>query len=361
MEADVCDKAAFLNLCARSGISLGSVEDAEGCSLRFSLRKADMERAEKLAKQCGGGLRVLRPGLGQRTEQSVKSHGFFLALAAALGLGLLASSLFLWEIDLSARPASVESWQIMGALDRAGLRRGSFVPGLHTELLCSRALEALPELESLTVNIRGSRAVVEARERVKRPKVREEKGKSEVVASRQAVLTDVRVLSGTPLVNKGMAVERGDILAQPSSTADRARAEIVGLCRVEKTALLPPSSGSVRPKGRKRTIWGFQWGKRCIFLQTDSSISPMVCGKIYSASECALPFGFCSLRLESMESGETAASAGEDCAEKLLEQLLARELGKDGELLSAVITRSGNALTLKGECSLQIGEEKEIK
>ena len=361
MEAEVCDKAAFLNLCARSGISLGSVEDGDGCSLRFSLRKTDRERVEKLAARCGGSLRILRLGLGQRTEERAKNHAFFLALAAALGLGLLASSLFLWEIDLSACPASVERRQIMGALDRAGLRYGCFVPGLHTELLSSRALEALPELESLTVNIRGSRAVIEARERVKRPTVREEKGKSQVVASRQAVLTDVRVLSGTPLVNRGMAVEKGDILVQPSSTADRARGEITGLCRLQKTALLPQSSGSVRPNGKKRVIWGFRWGKRCIFLQTDSSISPMVCGKMYFASEGDLPFGLCSLRLESMESGETAASAGEECAEKLLEQLLARELGEDGELLSATVTHSGNALTLQCECSLQIGEELEIE
>ena len=361
VEANVCDKAAFLNLCARSHIPLGDTENVDECRLRFSLRRGDMEAAEQLAARCGGSLRVLRTGLWQRTEERARYHRLLLLPAALLGAGLLLSSLFLWELDFADCPASVERWQVMGALDRAGLRPGCFVPTLHTELICSRALESLPELASLSVNIRGSRASVEATERVKSPEVRAEKGKSELIAERQALLTDVRVLSGTALVNRGMAVDAGDVLIRPSSTSPRARGEVMGLCRLEKTALLPQSAGESVTSGKKQTQWALRWGKRCIFLQTDSSISSMVCGKIYSASKGALPIGICKLTRSSVECAGAQKLCPERYAETLLEQLVAKELGREGELHTAVLTQSGEALTVRCECELPTGAERAIE
>ena len=360
-EAEICDQAAFMNLCSREGIILGETESPDACHLRFFCPTREKEAVERAARQCGGSMRILQTSRAEQWKQKARLHRLPLVYGGMMALLLLLSSLFVWEIELDAPSPRTESWRIRAALDRAGLRRGAFVPGLSTELLSSKALEELPELESLTVNVRFSRAFVEAREREKLPEIASEKGKSMLVAKRETLLTDVRVYAGTAAVNRGMAVEKGDVLLLPSSTSDRSRGEVMGLCRLEKTALLPQSSGHISPGEKKRVIWGFQWGKRCIFLQTDSSISPMVCGKMYSVPERVLPFGFFRLSVEKTENREAGTSVGTYCAEKLLEQLLARELGRDGELLSANITRSGNALTLKCECSLNVGEEIEIK
>ena len=357
-EAEVSDPAAFLNLCARRGIALSGTESVDACRLRFRARSSAISELQKLAAQCGGSLRVLQRGAGERLRAQARRHALLLIPGAVLGVLLLLSSLFLWEIELESCPAGVEHWRIMGALEKAGLRKGAFVPSLSPELICSEALETLPELGSLSVNIRGSRAAAEARERVQPPPTAEEKGRVAVAADRQAVLTDVRVFSGTALVNRGMAVAPGDVLVQPSATAEHARARISGLCLVEKTALLPRSSGTVAETGKKRSFWGFQWGKRCIFLQTDSSISPMVCGKIYSVSSRALPFGLCRMLLRETECTESGEICDESCAEKLLERLLAEELGKEGELRTAAVTRSGESVTVRCECVLPVGAER---
>ncbi len=360
VEAEVCDSAAFLNLCRREGIPLADTESRDGCRLRFSAPPSALVKLKTLAQRCGGSLRVLRSGIGERLRGKTRRHGAILLAAALMGLLLLCSSLFLWEIEPGGCPDTAALWRILAALDRAGLRRGAFIPTLSTELLCSEALGELPELESLTVNLRGSRAYVEARGRSEEPEIALEKGESVIVADRQALLTDVRVLAGTAAVNRGMAVEAGDVLVLPSSTAERARGEITGLCRLEKTVILPQSVAALSHTGKTRTIWGLQWGKRCIFLQTDSSISPTVCGKIYSASSSALPLGLCRLTLEERESTEPVS--GTLCevryAEALLEKMLAQELGKEGELLTAAVNRSGNSVSLRCECSLPIGVER---
>ena len=360
-EAELSDPAAFLNLVAREGITLGEIESVDACRLRFPAPASALPTLEELAEQCGGSLRILRRGARARLRDKAHRHGLFLSLGALLGSLLLLSSLFLWEIELKDCPDTVARWQIMGALEKAGLRRGAFVPALSTELLCSKALETLPELGSLRVNIRGSRAMVEAAERLSPPAIRIEAGRSEVVADRQAVLTDVRVYAGTALVNKGMAVEKGEVLVRPSSTANRAEAEIRGLCRLEKTALLPRSTATVSETGKTTARWGLQWGKRCIFLQTDSSISPMVCGKIYSVSSRALPFGLCRLRLRETDCTKAEQACDSAYAEKLLERLLAKELGKSGELCIADINRSGDAVTLRCECEIPIGAERAME
>ncbi len=362
-EAEVCDKAAFLNLCAREGIFLDAAESMGEHSLRFRLLRRDYPAAERLAERCGGSVRLVRKSLGQRLQESICRRTLLFSLSGALAVLLLSSSLFVWELELGACPPDMEAWRIMAALDRAGLRKGSFVPALSPELLCSRAMESLPELSSLVVNIRGSRALVEARGRTSAPKAAEEGNECTVVAERSALLQELRVLSGTAALSSGTAVEKGTLLILPTPTAKHARGEAWGLCRVEKRALLPAGTLMETEEGKKKVIWGLQWGKRCIFLQRDSSISPMECGKIMRASSHALPLGLCSVTVWPVRPAAVSAElpCTRDAAERILRSALAQELGEEGELLTAAFTRSGQTLRLRCECRLRIDCEKEAE
>ena len=80
------------------------------------------------------------------------------------------------------------------------------------DLLCNQILPQFPDLAWLTVNVRGCRAYIELRERVAKPPIVSEAVPSNVIAKKDALVTEVRALDGEAKVMKGMSVFEGQLL-----------------------------------------------------------------------------------------------------------------------------------------------------
>ena len=94
-------------------------------------------------------------------------------------------------------------------LEKQGLRRGSFAYSFRPQDICNRALPELPELAWLTVNVRGCRAYVSVRDRVPKPELADDRTPTNVVAKRDALVTEVRAYDGRAMVRKGGTVTAG--------------------------------------------------------------------------------------------------------------------------------------------------------
>ena len=116
-------------------------------------------------------------------------------------------------IPAATRPTSgsetVPAEKILRVLEKQGLRRGSFAYSFRPQDICNRALPELPELAWLTVNVRGCRAYVSVRDRVPKPELADDRTPTNVVAKRDALVTEVRAYDGRAMVRKGGTVGRG--------------------------------------------------------------------------------------------------------------------------------------------------------
>ena len=68
------------------------------------------------------------------------------------------------------------------------MEEGCFWPGLETDLLRSRLLLELPELSWITVNVRGSRALVQVQERQEKPELAADGAPADLVAARDGLI-----------------------------------------------------------------------------------------------------------------------------------------------------------------------------
>lgn len=64
----------------------------------------------------------------------------------------------------------------------------------------------------LTVNVRGCRAYVSVRDRVPKPELADDRTPTNVVAKRDALVTEVRAYDGRAMVRKGGTVTAGQLL-----------------------------------------------------------------------------------------------------------------------------------------------------
>ena len=151
--------AGVLNRCAARGIRLWNVEYVEECCIRATLYEDQLEELEGLARAGMCELRVLSRRGGTKNKRFLRRRaGLLIALVLVAGL-LMASSLFIWEIDVQGNE-TLSRGEILRALADCGLEQGSYWPGLSADMIRSRMLTELPSLAWMTVNVSGSRALV---------------------------------------------------------------------------------------------------------------------------------------------------------------------------------------------------------
>ncbi|MBP3300758.1 MAG: sporulation protein YqfD [Clostridia bacterium] len=175
------------------------------CSYRFSF-----PHLEESARKCGVSLENIReiglPSLFKRYRLRV---GMFLGMGIYLLLMAFLPQ-FVWSVEIpDADP--VRATRIRRVLAEEGFGVGSYVPNVDFLGLRYSLMLAEEEISFVSVNMQGSRAVVEVR--FTQPVLPlEEKTPCNLVASRDGQILSVYVKNGVRYVNKGQTVQKGDLL-----------------------------------------------------------------------------------------------------------------------------------------------------
>ena len=362
----------FLNACAMEGLTLWEMRVRDACTLELSAYETEMPELEKLAARCGCEWRLLAEKGGKGSRRRLRRRSLLLLSLALSGLLLLASSLFLWEIELQGNQKLTEG-EVRRALAACGVTEGSFWPSISTDLVRSRMLTELPELGWMTVNISGSRALVLLSERREKPEIYRERQPGDVVAAEGGIVRRASVLEGTALVKPGQTVAAGELLVsgwrESLSGEGRwvcARAEIEA-DTVREIAMVCPKSWQEKGELRRRIVrFALQFGKKRINFYHNSGNKYRDCDKIVKEYKLgieglfALPLRLIREEIRVYESREAAFLPEE--------MLTAQELGKlshriDGEILShrlnAGETGGTRQLRLYVHCRENIAQSRE--
>lgn len=299
--------------------------------------------------------------------------GFFLATAL-----LIISSFFVWDIRIEGADAIHES-VILNALENRGLYFGAFIPSVDTETTEQALILDVEGLSFVSINLRGTVARVEVRERENETEIIDRSTPSNLIAAADGQIEALQITGGVATVKIGETVKKGDILVSGiiDSTAlgyrlVRARGEV--LARTTKTYQAEISYETTEKvyTGRffsKKTVKFFS---KTIKLFGKDSISHSSCDKIESEKRIYL-FGLIALPIFITE---THYAEYEFCpktltyeealllAQKQLLALRENELS-DAEILGIYtsVREDGNILTLtqQVECIIDITQEVKIE
>ena len=232
-----------VTLAARDGVSVRDVHAVEGGVCAY-VDARDYRRLRRHAKNNGCRMRVERKfGLPFLFCRGRRRNGLIAgAVAAALLLTLLSRSI--WVTDVSGN-TRVSEGEILSELRRQGIYPGAFKSDIDLIAAEQNALIALPELSWLAVNLRGSRASVEVRERTAPPETVALSAPCNVVAARGGTIKRVSAFKGDAVVSAGDSVAAGDLLVSgltDEAGAVHAAAECIAVCPVKIEVFIPYSS-----------------------------------------------------------------------------------------------------------------------
>lgn len=200
----------FFNLCGNAGIVLWDIEP-EDDGYHFWISLQAFRRLRPMLRKSGTRIRIeKRVGL-PFLRFRYRHHRFFLVGLVALFVVLFSMSRFIWMVDVSGN--SRYSTQVLtDYLQQEGVGYGtpkSSIDCEETELLLR---DHFPDIIWVSVRMAGTRLYLEVQEQLLGAEAKQDEtltDATDLLADVSGIVDSIVVRRGTPLVQKGDAVEEG--------------------------------------------------------------------------------------------------------------------------------------------------------
>ncbi len=204
------DAVKTVNILHENGINHQKMKKTNEGDIVFCVRQRDCLKVKCLLDKSRIKVYSIKSrGLPFLLKRYRKRYGILVGafLFAAL---LFGSKLFVWEVRISGNnnftAESVES-----QLSDVGFGVGTFIPAVDFYTLCNNFMQKTEDFSFVSVNMEGTTAVVEVRERKTVPQKEEIKA-SNLVAKYDGHIESMTVYNGKTVVEKGAVVKEGELL-----------------------------------------------------------------------------------------------------------------------------------------------------
>lgn len=374
----------MLNLCSARGIEFWDVKWIDDTALSFCVARGDLRALRRAAEGCGAEVSIERTaGTPFFFARLRRRHALFAGgiLCAAL---LLVNSLFIWDFEVTGNE-TVPTETILHALREHGVHRGTFIYSFRSQDICNRVLPELKDLCWVAVNVRGCKAYVQVRERVRAPERVNESEPTNVIAAKPGLITKVRALDGEKRVLPGTSVQQGQLLIagvvdtggteKPSVTTRflAGKGEVWARTWYDLTVRVPLTYEKKVYTGKEKRSHTLIWGENRLKIGAKgSSICNVDCDKIKNQTQWTL-FGLFALPVTwetetllpyELEITPRSRADAEAQGKDMLETYLTALLGETGSVtqrrFSTAVEGDTLVVTLSAECEEQIGKEVPI-
>lgn len=279
------------------GIALESVHLPDELTVRFHIRRQDIKWIRKITDRRGEELRILsRKGFYWKFRSFIRRPVLVAGLATLIVLTLfLPTRIYFFRVEGNE---GVPTRRILEIASECGISFGASRREVRSEKVKNAVLQAIPELEWAGINTAGCVATISVRERQISEQVPEVKGVTSIVATRDGVIQDLTVTSGSAAVKAGQAVKEGQVLISGytdcgiSIRAERAQGEIFADTNRKFSFLMPENRTARGDKTTEIKKYGIIIGENRINFYEGSGILDTSCVKMYEENYVTLPGGF---------------------------------------------------------------------
>ncbi len=240
----------FINLCSRSGIPLWNLMSRKGV-LHANTGIKGYKAIRPAARKSGMRVRISRRiGLPFFLKKNKKRTGLLLGFFGLFILVLYLSTM-IWMVEVQGNDR-IPDEVILEVFEDLGVKPGMKSGKIDVNNIETLALDRLPDITWLTLNLKGSAAVIEVRETVPVPENPEKKDPCDIVALRDGQIVILETFQGTQVKKPGDAILEGELLISGITdnrdlTVDFRHAEGYAAARTErKITAETPAARQVR-------------------------------------------------------------------------------------------------------------------
>lgn len=360
-----------LNACAAKEIEIREAEYVDEHRIFVWVYENDIEEFKKTVEECMCFCELEEICGGKKTVRFIKRHKWSAVFFALFALGLLLSSLFVWEIQVVGNE-KISDGEIKRELEECGVYTGCFWPAINIDMIRAKMITKNPEIAWMSVNVNGSKATVPVLERKTASEIYDAEEYSNLTASRDGIVERIYARNGRTLVSRGQTVEKGDALisGEVDSTYGRteyvkALGEVYARTWRETTAVCPADIPKKQRTAGSKKRFALQIGKTRINfyfggINTVDEYDKIIHNNVLGIRNIfSLPLTIITEEYFPYSRTENASPDVEGMKERLLRDL---DADVEGEILSSgFVSESKGGLvkvTMRCECIENIAEEK---
>ncbi|MBZ4644807.1 MAG: putative stage sporulation protein YqfD [Clostridia bacterium] len=201
----------FINICTRRGIYLWDVKKINSCTMKLKISIRGFKALRPIAYKTKCRVKILaKKGTPFILYRYRKRKTFMIGVLLFFVLLWYMTS-FIWVIEVVGNENIVRE-EIIMYLQQCGLKVGASKIGLDTDIIENEMMLRLSQLSWIGIEIKGTKAVVEVKERKLPPEMVEKHIPCNIIASKDGVIKSMIVKSGQPVVKKGDTIEKGQLL-----------------------------------------------------------------------------------------------------------------------------------------------------
>ncbi len=361
----------FLNLCCACKINLWDVCLRENV-LTFCVSRKDFLKLRKISAKSGVKIAILKKtGLVYKYRKYSKRVGLLTGVFLFAAVHLILS-MFVWCVDVQGNSALSKS-EITAKAESYGLKAGTLKKSFD-EIRAARSIAADYEgkITWMSVNIKGSLAVIELREDNRIIAETEDRAPCNIVADFDGVILSAETFYGDCMTEKGTAVRKGDLLINGaiinedmSTTFYAAKGRITALHEKEITLTENSSDAlqSLAVTDEKFTLGFFGFKIPLGITKNDDTSLYLSERKTLNINGYNLPFFIERTLLCSKEKTNTEKKQSALISMEKIQNSVYKKNGNSTVISKEeVIANKNNALTFSGKYTLIdfMGEEKPI-
>ena len=200
----------FMNMAAFRGVYLWDIS-YEGAAVTMKADGGSMEILEACSQKTGCSVEILGWGglpafLRRFRRRQVWSAG---VLCFAAGLYLLSS--FIWTVEVEGNER-LETEDLLSACEKMGLQPGAWKHGVDTEAVTKGHLMQFSDISWVSVGIKGTDVTIRLAETIANAERIDRETPCDIIASADGVIVQITAERGTPMVQTGDVVKKGDVL-----------------------------------------------------------------------------------------------------------------------------------------------------
>lgn len=365
----------FINLAARNNINIWDMSVIDGKIKGFTTVKG-YKMLRHTAKKSGVKIRVSkRRGLPFFIHAHRHRSGLA-AGAAIFFISLYLLSSHIWFIDVKGND-KISSDEVVRQFEELGVKIGMKADDINAVLLQTLAYESYPEYSWLAVNVKGSTATIEVREREEKPYVVDKNKPCNIVAKTDGVIIRLEPYVGKREVEDGYPVLRGEMLINgitqnedKSSVLRHAQGRCIASTRYTIESFVPFGREIYAFNGKNSSKYSLYFLGRIIPLgvlrQPGENYKSYVKKSFLTVDGVRLPFGLIKEQnkaygktTQTLSRDEAAILAKQDFDGRVFEKLNGAEIV--GKSVRYEFTAQG--VTIKGEfvCTEDIAAQEVIQ
>lgn len=222
----------FLNLAARGRIPIWDSYREEdgfyGCTLA-----ADYKKFRKYVRKTHVKIRIIeKQGLPFFAKKYRKRIGVLVGILC-FAMVMSFSGMFVWDVTVSGNK-EIATADVLELMEESGLRLGVWKKSLDVESLAETICLEFDQVSWAAVNLVGTVAHVEIKERVKPPELIDDKKPCNIVAAKTGQIIHMDVYEGQKVVPVKSVVKKGDLIVsgiiqdgEGGTSVKHARAKVI--------------------------------------------------------------------------------------------------------------------------------------